>query len=354
MSQPESPLAPRPPRAFRVDDPALQPETGGDIPELQNEAETDCKPETVTRTFTTADFKRGVRWSGLLISAMGALASLAAGLWFTRFVSIALQRNDWIGWTATALMAVIGLSLAVILLRELAGFRRLARLSRLRKIAKSAMAAGDTKDEREAIALLARHYAGRSDLKWGLARLKNYAGDVLQPGELLRLADRELLAPIDTEARRIILKSAKRVATVSALSPIMWIAVGYVLVENVRLFRAVAGLYGGRPGVLGALRLGRLIVTHIVATGGLALTDDLLGQFLGQDVLRRLSRRLGEGAFNGALTSRLGVAAIEVLRPLPFLDAEPIRVREIFAELMRSLRASPAAAGGTVKSQARP
>ena len=173
-----------------------------------------------------------------------------------------------------------------------------------------------------------------------MARVKDHTGDVLEPGELLRLADRELLRPIDGESRRVILKSAKRVATVTALSPIMWIAMGFVLVENVRMFRAVAGLYGGRPGVLGALRLARLVVGHIIATGGIAMTDDLLGQFVGQDVLRRLSRRLGEGAFNGALTSRLGVVAVEVIRPLPYLDAEPLRVREIFNELLRSLRGS--------------
>ncbi len=46
-----------------------------------------------------------------------------------------------------------------------------------------------------------------------------------------------------------------------------------------------------------------MVVTRIVATGGVAMTDDLLGQFLGQDLLRRLSRRLGEGVFNGALTA---------------------------------------------------
>ena len=36
------------------------------------------------------------------------------------------------------------------------------------------------------------------------------------------------------------------------------------------------------------------------------------------------------------------LAAIEVTRPLPFLDAEPVRVREIFAELFRSLRGGEA------------
>ncbi len=288
--------------------------------------------------FTAGDLQRGVRWGGLMFAAMGALASLAAGLWFTRFVSIALERQDWVGWVAFALMCVIAASAVVILARELWGFRRLARLARLRKLLKTVTNTSDTRREREAVGLLARHYAGRSDLKWGLARLSEHAGDVLAPGELLRLADREMLSPIDEEARRVVLKSSKRVATVTALSPIMWIAMGYVLIENVRMFRTLAGLYGGRPGVLGALRLGRLVVTHIIATGGLAMTDDLLGQFLGQDVLRRLSRRLGEGAFNGALTARLGVAAVEVTRPMPFLDAEPIRVREIFQELMRSLR----------------
>jgi putative membrane protein len=113
------------------------------------------------------------------------------------------------------------------------------------------------------------------------------------------------------------------------------IAVGFVLVENLRLLRALATLYGGRPGGIGALKLANYVAGHIIATGGVALTDDLLGQFLGQDVLRRLSRRLGEGAFNGALTARIGVAAIDVIRPLPFLDATPIRIRDLLPEILK-------------------
>ena len=85
------------------------------------------------------------------------------------------------------------------------------------------------------------------------------------------------------------------------------------------------------------LRLAQLVLAHIVATGGVALTDDLLGQFLGQDILRRLSRRLGEGAFNGALTARIGIAAIEVIRPLPFLAAKRPRVRDVLGEVLRPM-----------------
>ncbi len=336
MTNPTTP--PRSPRAFKIDDPGFKPDDDDELFDVQAGKPPPRANEPQARSLSASGMQRGIRWGSLMLSAMAALASLAAGLWFTRFVSVALERNDWVGWTGFALMSFIALCGVVLVLRELWGFRSLARLSRLNKLVKGAMAANDPKRERTAVSLLARHYRGRADMKWGLARLAEHANDVLAPGDLMRLAEREMLAPLDAQARGIILKSAKRVATVTALSPIMWIAMGYVLVENVRMFRALAGTYGGRPGTLGALRLGRLVVTHIVATGGVAMTDDLLGQFLGQDALRRLSRRLGEGAFNGALTARLGVAAIEVTRPLPFLDSEPVRVREIFQELYRSLK----------------
>jgi putative membrane protein len=83
-----------------------------------------------------------------------------------------------------------------------------------------------------------------------------------------------------------------------------------------------------------------MVFTHLAATGSVALTDDLLGQFLGQDLLRRLSSRLGEGAFNAALTARVGAAAVEISRPIPYLVAPRVRVRDIVSEVMRSNSAS--------------
>ena len=167
--------------------------------------------------------------------------------------------------------------------------------------------------------------------------MKDFERDVHDPGDLLRLAEKELITPLDQDARKVIVASAKNVAVVSALSPLMWIAMIYVLVENLRMLRKLSTVYGAAPGLIGGLRLARMVVTHIVATGGLAMTDDLLGQFLGQDVLRRLSRRLGEGAFNGALTARVGVAAIHVTRPLPYIEAEPARIRDLLPDALRPL-----------------
>jgi putative membrane protein len=328
----------RKPRAFAPDDPSIVREPEPERPpiapgEAPPTAASPARPAFSAPTLE--DLQSGFRWGALLFSALVAATTLAATVWFARFVSVALSRDDWVGWLMTGLMGLAAFAALMLFIREVVGFARLSRLGRMKKELAAALASTTAADEKRAIAKLTALYAGRPEHTWGIARMRDHLRDVHDPGALARLAERELLAPLDVEARRLITKSAKRVATVTALSPMMFLAVGYVLIENLRMLRALATLYGGRPGPLGALRLARLVFTHIVATGGIAMTDDLLGQFLGQDVLRRLSRRLGEGAFNGALTGRIGVAAVDVCRPLAFLDAKPIRLRDVAGEVLR-------------------
>ena len=250
-----------------------------------------------------------------------------------RFVSVALSRDDWIGWTANGLAILISAILAVLFLKEIIGWFRLARLSRLRRDAEAVVASKDRKAERAVVRRLKSLASGRAETKWALSAFREEERHQTAPGDLLGLADRVLLAEPDKEARRIIYESARRVAVVTAVVPVMFVAMLFVLFENVRMVRRLAGAYGGRPGFFGGARLFMRVIFHIAATGAVALTDDLFGQFLGQDMMRRLSRRLGEGAFNGALTARLGIAAIDVCRPCPYITATPLRARHIVAEL---------------------
>jgi putative membrane protein len=337
---------PRQPRVFAPDDPALSVEEGPvDAPREAGDAAPGAagEPEIARPTLRELG-RRGLRWGALLVSALAGAALLGLTAWFARVVSAALARDDWMGWATLALIAIAAFAAVMIVLRELIGFLRLGRLGRLRADVAAAIAGRDRKAERKAARRLADLYAGRRDQAWSLRRFREHTRDVHDPGELLALAEREIVAPLDAEAKRLVTRSARRVATVTALSPMVLIAVGYVLVENLRLLRALAALYGARPGIVGVVRLARMVFTHIVATGGVAMTDDLLGQFLGQDLLRRLSRRLGEGAFNGALTARIGVTALEAIRPMPFLAARPPRVRDVVAEALKPLVARRSAA----------
>lgn len=291
-----------------------------------------------------ANLKTQIGWGGVLISAMFGLALLAASLSFASFVASVVTRDDWIGWIGFGLAALAGLALVILALREVLGLLRLSRLSKLRNQIDKAVRDRDLALERRTSRKLMALYSGREDLKWAVSRLNDQLDDVRDPGQIIQLAEREVMTPLDERASALILKSAKRVTVITAISPMVWIAMLFVVAENLRLIRFLAALYGARPGGVGALRLARMVFTHILATGGLAMTDDLLGQFLGQDLVRRLSRRLGEGVFNGALTARIGTAAATVVRPLPFIEREPLRLRDIVRELVRaSLKSSPKA-----------
>lgn len=353
--------APRPPRVFAPDDPALvadpvpDPAIGTARPtDAGSQSAATATPDVIVRPTLSDLTDRGFRWGALLLSATTGAIALALATWFYRLVSVALEREDWIGWSMTALLGVAAFAFLMLVLREVVGFSRLARLNRLRSDVSHAIATRNLKAERKAVLRIAQLYGQRSATSWALARFREHARDVHDPGDLLRLADRDILANLDAEARQLVTRSAKRVATVTTLSPFVVIAMGFVLVENLRLLRLLATLYGGRPGWLAVARLARLVTGHMIATGGLALTDDLLGQFLGQDILRRLSRRLGEGAFNGALTARIGVAAIEVIRPLPFLATRQPRVRDILGDVLRPFGESQSKGAQAETADARP
>jgi putative membrane protein len=323
-------VPPRKPALFEPDDPAVV-----EVPPEREPSADPLSGQPAPAIATPTDEVSKFGWGTALFSALGGLAAIAAGIWFARFVSVAFGRDDWIGWSAITLASIAGVAALVLLVREIIGLWRLQRLDGLRKAADQAVLKPDLEAEAKIADRLTRLFSGRPELAWSLSRFRQHQRDIRDPGDLLVLADRELLAPLDIVARRTVMTSCRRVATVTAMSPWALIAFFFVVFESLRMMRNVAAVYGGRPGFFGAFRLARVVTGNLIASGGVALTDDLLGQFLGQDVLHRLSRRLGEGAFNGALVARLGTAAIDVARPLPFIVAPPVRARDFLVELFR-------------------
>ncbi len=261
------------------------------------------KPSTLGRWF----------WS-LLLSITGFVVSLAA--W--NYVTALLAAHPLLGLIATVMIAAFCLVLFAIALRELAAFGRLRRLDKVHKVALTALANHDLKAAQNVVAQLDRLYAGRDDTKWGRDRLAAQMGDILDADALLGAVETTLLAPLDQRALREVEGAARQVALVTAIVPLALADVFTALTANLRMIRRVAEVYGGRAGTLGSWRLVRTVLTHLVATGAVAVGDDLIHSVAGGGILSKLSRRFGEGIINGALTARVGVAAIEVCRPLPF------------------------------------
>lgn len=264
---------------------------------------------------------------------VGFLASVAT--W--RFVEGLIATHPLLGWIAAGLTGLFVLAALMIALREWAAFARLGRLDRVHKAALDAVGTGDIKAAGRVVDRLAALYAARDDTAWGRARLAERRGDLLDADALLALAETELMTALDLAARTEIEGAARQVATVTAIVPLALADVAAALTLNLRMIRRIAEIYGGRAGALGSWRLLRTVLAHLVATGAVAVGDDLIQSVAGGGLLSKLSRRFGEGVVNGALTARVGVAAIDVCRPLPFAALPRPKVTNLVSRALAGL-----------------
>ncbi|MGB0900214.1 YcjF family protein [Halocynthiibacter sp.] len=265
------------------------------------------------------------------------LISLALGLWGWDIAMGLINRNTLLSQILLGLTALLVVVILLIALREITGYLRLKRLDRIHEEAGQVLASGDLTRARDLTRRLTKLYRRRETLTWALQNFDAKQADTYDADAHLALAENEILTPIDKAARREVEAAARHVATVTALLPLAFADVLTALVANLRMIRRIAELYGGRTGSLGNWRLMRSVLTHLAATGAVAVGDDLIGSVAGGSVLSKFSRRFGEGVVNGALTARVGIAAMEVCRPLPFTAEKPPRVTAVLSSALTGL-----------------
>lgn len=327
----------RKPAAFRLDD--------EDVRLSEDFAASPSKNETLVASFpdehnaprlpsAASAPNQGFGFGKWIAIGFGGLISLAFGLAIDSLIRDLFTRTDWLGWLGVGLAALAVLGLLGLMLREALSLMRIGKIDALRTTLVDAANADDTKAAQRGLNELMTLYQDRPETARGRQSLSAHMREVIDGRDLIILAERDLLSPLDLEARRIVMNSAKRVSLVTAISPRALVDLLAVLFENIRVIRRLSALYGGRPGTLGFIRLARHVVTHLALTGGMAAGDSLVSQVLGHGLAARLSARLGEGVINGLLTARIGIAAIAVCRPTPFVDTTGPTVSDFMGELI--------------------
>ena len=262
--------------------------------------------------------KRGLPLLKIFLAALGTILSVAFGLWLDGLIRDLFTRADWLGYSAIAITVLGVVALLGMAGREWMGMRRLAAVQALKQEAEEASQNRKPAPARAVVDKLVKLAESVPETAAGRAALARTAGEIIDAEGLLGLAEIELLGPTDRKVRQLIINASKRVSVVTAVSPRALVDLGYVLFEASRLVRAIAEAYGTRPGRLGMIRLFRDVVAHLAVTGSIAVGDSLVQQLLGHGLASKVSARLGEGVVNGLMTARIGIAAMDLLRPLPF------------------------------------
>jgi putative membrane protein len=324
----------RQPRAYRLDDPNV---TGGSI---QVTEEPFDAIEAADGVVVPMGEKRRAPWLGLFLSGLFGLLMLGLGLALENLIVSLFSVAPWLGWVALAFAVVAAVAFLALVGREAAGIWREQKIERLREAAIDALAVKDHKAARAIVSDLLNLYGARASAARGSARLKALTEEIIDADDRLAIAERELLAPLDAQARRAIAGAAKQVSLVTAVSPRAIVDVAFVIFAAVRLLRTLARIYGGRPGLFGFLRLAKAAFNHLAITGGMAVGDSLMQQVLGLGLAARISAKLGEGVLNGLMTARFGLAALSVCRPLPFIREEPPKIGDVAGELISRAEAA--------------
>jgi putative membrane protein len=330
----------RRPATFRLDDPGVvvvdqedstRPARG--IVRITPEADPALLPAPVDAPLLPA--RRGFRWGTLFWTATAGLVLLGLGLGVLNLIEDLFARSGSLGLLGLVFAVAAALALIVVIARETLGLARLAAIEKLHLRAAEVLASDDRAASRTIVDDLLKLAHQNPQLARARATLKGHADDIIDGADMIKLAERELMTPLDSEARRLVSSAAQRVSVVTAVSPRAMIDVLFVFVASLRLIRQLARLYGGRPGALGMISLMRHVIAHLAITGGMAASDSLLQQMLGHGIAAKLSQRLGEGILNGLLTARLGLAAIDVTRPLPFAALPRPALADLAKDLLR-------------------
>ena len=330
----------RRPATFKLDDPSvivMDPDDKGRPARgtIHVTPEPDAAQLPVPTDTPLVPVRRGFRWGSLFWGAVSGLVLLAAGLGVLNLIDDLFARSEGLGFLGLAFAVAATLALIAIIAREAFGLARLATIEKLHLRATEVLLSDDRAASRAIVGDLLKLAHQNPQLARARTALQSHADDIIDGADMIKLAERELMSPLDEEARRLVSTAAQRVSIVTAVSPRALVDVLFVFAASLRLIRQIALLYGGRPGALGMIRLMRQVIAHLAITGGMAASDSIVQQMLGHGIAAKLSQRLGEGVLNGLLTARLGLAAIDVTRPLPFTALPRPALADLAKDLLR-------------------
>lgn len=271
-------------------------------------------------------------WGLLLFSSLFGLFTLWLTATLITSVEQLFQRNDIIGWLAIGLTTLLIISILAIITKEIVSLSKLKTLGNLKTKGQQIHDNNELKPAKKYARNIKHLYEHTPKREWILKSLKEQEQAIMDGRELIELIDTEIGSPLDKEAEKIISETARKVSVITAIAPGPFIDMAAITLLNLTMIRKISTIYGVRPGLWGLSRLGRNILAHLALSGGLAMTSDLLQPLIGSSIAAKLSKKLGEGMINGALTIRIGLSAQEVTRPIPYIIAK----KSSFAKIVSS------------------
>ena len=168
-----------------------------------------------------------------------------------------------------------------------------------------------------------------------LEQLPDYSND----REVVEHIERVFLRPLDKEALRRVSNYSLQTATAVAVSP--WTSLDMLLSlwSSIKMIDDIAQVYGVRPSMVNRYKLLKLVIHQLVFVAASEMVIDQVIEEFGTSTLTGLAgASLGQGLGAGIYTSKIGVAAMKVCRPIEFTSESKPNLKSLFSLIANNLR----------------
>ncbi|MFV0547542.1 MAG: TIGR01620 family protein [Limnobaculum xujianqingii] len=263
-------------------------------------------------------------------------------------ISDAIQNHEWItlgAYSAGAIIVVAGIGSVITEWRRLYRLRERAEERDIARELLHSHALGKGREFCEKLAV----QAGIDKSHPALQRWQASLHETQNDREVVSLYAKLVQPVLDQQARREISSSAAESALMIAVSPLAIVDMAFIAWRNIRLINRIASIYGIQLGYFSRIRLFKLVMLNIAFAGATELIREVGMDWISQDITARLSTRAAQGIGAGLLTARLGIKAMELCRPLPWMDDDKPRLGDFRTQLIAQIK-SKLPKGGSSKA----
>ncbi len=265
------------------------------------------------------------RWGA--VSLIVAFSGLVVWQTVDAFLT-AFQSGDWLafGWsTFVAALASVGLGFIG---KELWKLKRLRQQLSSQDIAQTLYDSDQIGKAKPFCTTIAQR-AGINELAPSYDRWVNAIKPNHSDQDVLQMYDSMVLKELDKKAKELITRSAGESALLVAISPLATADMVLVAWRNFKLIDQLATLYGVELGYWSRLKLLKLVLLNMAAAGATELVADASMDLLSMDIAGKVSTRAAQGIGVGLLSARLGIRAMDLLRPIKWQENEKMKLGEI-------------------------
>src|SRR5215469_13280670 len=148
--------------------------------------------------------RRAFGWGTVFWTGLAAMVLLGLGLGVVNLIEDLFARSESLGIVGIFFTFATAFALGVITLRELLALVRLATIEKLHARAAAVMLNDDRDESRAILKDLLSIAHEKPQLARARTALTAHADEIIDGADLIKLAERELMTPLDQEARRLV------------------------------------------------------------------------------------------------------------------------------------------------------